>query len=157
MTHLSIKNTSYGQKKGQKSKCQFDFHPLQVMNCLEIHVCKWCATYSWKSFDEGYKFASNFTSIKVVHNSWPSKVLRLLILGILILNLGVLGQNDIWMQPPWIIPNNTIRGKVATSPKFRSWWVSWVRVCLWFICAPKVFQPHTKQLIIWFVHVSVNN
>jgi hypothetical protein len=36
-------------------------------------------------------------------------------------NLGVLGQNDIWVQAPWLGTNNTIRGKVMTSPKFGLW------------------------------------
>jgi hypothetical protein len=27
ITHLDIWNTSYGQKKGQESNCQFDFRP----------------------------------------------------------------------------------------------------------------------------------
>jgi len=31
-------------------------------------------------------------------------------------NLGVLGQNDIWMWPPWLITDNSIRGKVVPSP-----------------------------------------
>ncbi len=41
-------------------------------------------------------------------------------------NLGVLGQNDIWMQPLWLIIENTIKGKEVASPKFKSWWVLWV-------------------------------
>jgi len=52
-------------------------------------------------------------------------------------NLGVLGQNDIWVQAPWPNINNTIKGKVLVSPKYRLWWVLWVHVCLWLICAPK--------------------
>jgi hypothetical protein len=36
-------------------------------------------------------------------------------------NLGVLGQNEIWMQPPWLIIDNTIRGKVVAFPKFGLW------------------------------------
>ncbi len=30
-------------------------------------------------------------------------------------NLGVLGQNDIWVQAPWPDIENTIRGKVVAS------------------------------------------
>jgi hypothetical protein len=45
MIHLNIKNTSYGQKKGQKSKCRFDSRPLKDGNRLEISVCRWHATY----------------------------------------------------------------------------------------------------------------
>jgi hypothetical protein len=31
-------------------------------------------------------------------------------------NLGVLGQNDIWVQAPWLGIENTIRGNVVASP-----------------------------------------
>jgi hypothetical protein len=45
MIHLSTYNTSYGWKKGWKSKCQFDFWPLKVRNCPELCVCRWHAIY----------------------------------------------------------------------------------------------------------------
>jgi hypothetical protein len=32
IAHLDIWNTSYGQKKGQESNCQFDFRPQKVGN-----------------------------------------------------------------------------------------------------------------------------
>jgi len=32
MIHLNTYNTSYGQKKGKESKCQFDSRPLKVRN-----------------------------------------------------------------------------------------------------------------------------
>jgi hypothetical protein len=51
MIHLSTYNTSYGQKKGCDSKCQFHSQPLKVKNRLELHACRWCATYLWKAFD----------------------------------------------------------------------------------------------------------
>ncbi len=38
----SIHNTSCDWKKGQKSKCQFDFQPLKVENCLELLKWKAC-------------------------------------------------------------------------------------------------------------------
>jgi hypothetical protein len=71
-------------------------------------------------------------------------------------NFGVQGQNDIWLLASWLGIENTIRGKVVASPKSGLWWVLWVRVCLWFICAPKVLQLCTNQLVR-FVHVRVNN
>jgi hypothetical protein len=37
------------------------------------------------------------------------------------LNLGVPGQNDIWMQPLWLITENIIKEKVVASPKFELW------------------------------------
>jgi hypothetical protein len=36
-------------------------------------------------------------------------------------NLGVSGQNDIWVLAPWPGTKNTIKGKVVVSPKFRLW------------------------------------
>ncbi len=84
MTHLSTQNTSYGQKKGRKSKCQFDSRPLKVKNC--------------KALIKGYNFASNLTSIRGLKN----------IMGFQshenpnfdnfgTLNLGVPKQNNIWV------------------------------------------------------------
>jgi hypothetical protein len=94
---------------------------------------------------QGLQLCLDLTSIKGLHKKlWPSKVLRVSILGI-------------WMQPPWLIPMNTIRGKVLVSPKFKLWWVLWVYVCSWFVRAPKVFQPCINQLVVWFMHVYVNN
>jgi len=72
-------------------------------------------------------------------------------------NLGVLGQNDIWVLVPWPGTKNTIRGKVMVSPKFGPWWILWVRVCSWWVRAWKVLQPHTNQLVVWFVQIHVNN
>jgi len=58
--------------------------------------------------------------------------------------------NVIWMWASWSGTKYTIRGKVVASPKSGSWWVLWVRVCPWFILAPKVFQLCTNQLVVWF-------
>jgi hypothetical protein len=44
-------------------------------------------------------------------------------------NMGVLKQNDIWVQPSWLGIENTIRGKVMASPKSKPWWVLWICVC----------------------------
>ncbi len=48
MIHLNPYNTSYGQKKGRESKCQFDSQPLKVNNHPELHACKKHAIYLWK-------------------------------------------------------------------------------------------------------------
>jgi hypothetical protein len=42
------------------------------------------------------------------------------------------------------------KGKVVASPKSRPWWVLWVRVCLWLVLTPKVFQLCINQLVVWF-------
>jgi hypothetical protein len=71
--------------------------------------------------------------------------------------LRVSGQNDTWVQTPWLGAKNTIRGKVVASPKSRPWWVLWVHVCPWFVRAPKMFKLHTNLLVVWFVQVRVSN
>jgi hypothetical protein len=43
-------------------------------------------------------------------------------------HLGVLGQNAIWMWPPWRVVEYTIWGKVVASPKSGLWWILWVQV-----------------------------
>jgi hypothetical protein len=72
-------------------------------------------------------------------------------------HLRVPKQNDIWVLVPWPNTKYTIRGKVMVSPKFGLWWVLWVLVCSWLVRAPKVFQLHINQLVVWFVHVRVSN
>ncbi len=46
-------------------------------------------------------------------------------------NLGIVRQNDIWVQPPWPGTKNTCGG----FPQ-----VLWVCVCPWFVHAPKMLQ-----------------
>jgi hypothetical protein len=71
-------------------------------------------------------------------------------------------QNDIWVLAPWSGTENTIRGKVVDSPKFGLWWVMGVRVCSWFVRAPKLLQlciNHVTTLALgswprrWFVRL----
>jgi hypothetical protein len=98
MTHLGIKSISYGQKKGRESNCQFDSRRLKVGNCLDLVMFRWCAKYHWKSLNEGYNFFLNLTSIRGLKKvmGLPSrKNPNFENFGIP--NLGVLGQNDIWV------------------------------------------------------------
>jgi len=54
-------------------------------------MCRWHATYLWKSFDEGYNFVLNLTSIGGLHKKlWALKVTRVPI-------SRILGQNEIWV------------------------------------------------------------
>jgi hypothetical protein len=55
--------------------CQFDSWPLKVRNHIKLHACRWCVTYHWKSFDKGYNFALNLTSIEDLHKKlWAFKM-----------------------------------------------------------------------------------
>jgi len=67
------------------------------------------------------------------------------------LNLRVPRQNDISVLALWPSTKNTIKGKMMISPKFGSWWVLCVCVCSCLVCAPKMFQLCTNQLVVWFV------
>jgi hypothetical protein len=75
MTDLDTSNISYGQKKGQKSNWQFDSRSLKVNNLPIFLMCRWCATYHWKTLNEGYNFFLDLILIKVFHTKlWPPKV-----------------------------------------------------------------------------------
>jgi hypothetical protein len=133
--------------KGWESKCHFDSQPLKVGNRPHLFVWRWCATYRWKDLDDGYNFALDLISIGGLHKKlWASKSWESQFREFQDSNLGVLGRNDIWVLAPWLSTENTIRGKVVASPKFRPWWILWIHVCSWFVHAPKVLQLHTNQL-----------
>jgi hypothetical protein len=63
IAHLDISNTSYDQKKGRESNCQFDSRAEKVRNRPDLLSYKQRATYLWKALDESYNFASDHTSI----------------------------------------------------------------------------------------------
>ncbi len=155
MTHFDIWNTSYGQKKGWESNWQLDSQPLKVGNCYDFLACRWHATYCWKSLNEGYNFALDLISIKGLHAKlWGPKVARVPTLAI----LGLPGQNAIWMWASWRGTEYTIKGKkVVACPKSRPWWVLWVWGCPWLTLTPKVLKLCTNQLVVWFVHICVND
>jgi hypothetical protein len=83
----------------------------------DLFVCKWCDTYHWKDLDEGYNFALDLISIRGLQKKlWASKIVEVPIWEFRNSNLGVPGQNDIWVQAPWSSIENTIRGKVHHLP-----------------------------------------
>ncbi len=64
-------------------------------------MCRSCATYCWKAFNEGYNFALNLTSIQGLHKknmglqSYRSPNFE----NFGTINLGIPEQNDIWGWP----------------------------------------------------------
>jgi hypothetical protein len=75
ISHLDIWNTSYGQKKGRESNCQFDSRPEKVGNRPNLLGFRQRATYHWKALDESYNFSLNCTSIQgLLAKLWGSKV-----------------------------------------------------------------------------------
>jgi len=65
ITHLDICSSSYGQKKGWESNCQFDSQPLKVGNRPLPNVASRIATWCWKALDESYNFGWDLVSIRV--------------------------------------------------------------------------------------------
>jgi hypothetical protein len=122
IAHLDIWNTSYGQKKGGESNCQFDSWPEKVKNRPDL--------YRWKALDESYNFALDYTSIQGLFAklwglqsrgspSWrnfgtPTRESR--------------ERKTIWMWALWRGAEYTIRGKVVSSSKSGPWWVLCVHV-----------------------------
>jgi hypothetical protein len=158
MTHFEISNTSYGQKKGHESNWQFDSRPLKVGNRPYFLTIRWCETYHSKALDKGYNFAFDLISIGGLHTKlWAPKVA-----GVLVVRILGLRQNDIWVLVLWLGTKYTIRGKVVTSVKPRSWWVLWIRVCSWLICAPRCSNYTLTNLLfslcrfVWVNEMFIN-
>jgi len=75
ITNSNIWNTSYGQKKGRESSCQFDSRPLKAKNRPKILGYRGRATYHWKGLDKIYNFASDRIAIRgLLAKLWGSKV-----------------------------------------------------------------------------------
>jgi len=75
IAHLNIWNTSYGQKKGRESNCQFDSRPQKVRNQPNLLSYRGRATYRWKALDESYNFDWEHISIRgLLAKLWGSKV-----------------------------------------------------------------------------------
>jgi len=70
IAHLDIWNTSYGQKKGWESNCQFDSRPEKVGNWLDLHGYRGHVTYRWKALDKSYNFALDCISIRGLYASY---------------------------------------------------------------------------------------
>jgi hypothetical protein len=84
IAHLDIWKTSYGQKKGRESNCQFDSRPEKVRNRPDLLGCKRRVTYRWKALDESYNFSLECISIwGLLAKLWGSKVVGVLTSAIL--------------------------------------------------------------------------
>jgi hypothetical protein len=158
MTHLNTSNTSYGQKKGQKSNWQFDSRPLKVMNHPYFLAWRCRVTYLWKDLDERYNLALNLISIGGLHTKlWAPKVTWVLVLGILRLPLGSPGTKWHLGAGPMAMHIVYYKGEGGGFPKFGLWWVLWIWGCSWFVLTSKMFQLCTNQLVVWFMQVCVSN
>jgi hypothetical protein len=81
----------------------------------------------------------DLTLSKGLHNKlWASKVPEVLISRIFGLSTQEPRKNDFWMQPLWLIIENTMIRKVVAFLKFGPWWVLWIRACAWLVHAPSM-------------------
>jgi len=122
VVHLDIWNTSYGQKKGWESNCQFDSRAEKVRNRLNLLGFRGHVTYRWKALDESYNFALDHISIGgLLAKLWGSKVAKVLTDAISRLIRESQERKSIWMWVLWPATKYTIRGKVVASPKSGPW------------------------------------
>jgi hypothetical protein len=150
--HLDIWNTSYGQKKGRKSNCQFDSRPLKVGNRPDFRACRWRAIYLWKDLYEGYNFALDLISIRGLHAKlYCSKVARVPTLAISGLPSGSPGTKSHLDVGPLERCTIYYKGEGGGFPQVRAVVSLVCSCCLWLVLAPKVLQLCTNHLplVLW--------
>jgi len=77
IAHLDIWNTSYGQKKGRESNCQFDSRLEKARIWPDLLGHRGHAPYRWKDLDKSYNFVLDRISIRgLLAKLWGSKVAR---------------------------------------------------------------------------------
>jgi hypothetical protein len=151
IAHSDIWNTSYGQKKGRESNCQFDSRPQKVGNRPDLLSYRGRATYRWKALDERYNFALDHTSIGgLLAKLWGSKIAGVLVGEILGLPFGS--------------PRKKSHLDVASVESCRVYYKGegggfpqvWAMVslvcscCPWLVLAPRVLQLCTNHFV-WVV------
>jgi len=127
--HLDIWDTSYGQKKGRESNCQFDSRPQKVGNRPDLLSCRGRVTYRWKALNESYNFALDCTSIGgLFAKLWGSKVAGVPTSGILGLPLRSPGKKS--HLDVASVANHRVyyKGEGGGFPKSGPWWILCVRV-----------------------------
>ncbi len=129
IAHLDIWNTSYGQKKGRESKCQFDPQPETVGNWPDLLICRQRVKYHWKALDKGYNFASDCISIwSLLAKLWGSKVVGVPTWAISGFPLGSPGTKSHLDVGPMERCRVYYKGEGGGFPKSGSWWVLCVYV-----------------------------
>jgi hypothetical protein len=141
ITHLDIRHTSYGQKKGRESNWQFDSRSLKVRNWSDSLACRQLATYHWKAHNKGYNFAWDLIMIEGLHRKLcVLKVVGVLVVGISGLPLGSLETKSHLDVAP------VERCRVYYKGEGGGFTQVWTVVslvcasCSWLVLAPKVLQ-----------------
>jgi hypothetical protein len=148
LAHLNIWNTSYGQKKGRESNCQFDSRPQRVGNRPFLDVRFGSATRRVKALDESYNFASDRIVIKgLLAKLWGSKVPGVPFGAILGLPRKSPGKNshlDVASMENYRV---YYKGEGGGFPQVRAVVSLVCPCCQWLVLAPRVLQLCTNHLV----------
>jgi hypothetical protein len=148
ITHLDIWNTSYGQKKGRESNCQFDSRSQKVRNRPNLLSCRGRATYRWKALDERYNFALDHITIRgLLAKLWGSKVVGVPFGAISGLPLGSPGKNSHLDVASMEGCRVYYKGESGGFPQVRAVVSLVCPCCLWLVLAPKVLQLCTNHFV----------
>jgi len=151
IAHLDIWNTSYGQKKGRESNCQFDSRPQKVRNRPDLFSYRGRATYRWKDLDKRYNFDLYRTSIGgLIAKLWGSKVTGVPVGGISGLPLGSPGKKshlDVASVESYRV---YYKGEGGGFPQVRAMVSLVCPCCPWLVLAPRVLQLCSNHFV-WVV------
>jgi hypothetical protein len=151
ITHSNIWNTSYGQKKGRESNCQFDSRRQNVRNQPLPDVRFKTATRRWKVLDESYNFALDCIAIQgLFAKVWGSKVLGVPFGAILGLPLGSPGKNNHLHVGPMESHRIYYKGEGGGFPQVRAMVSLVCPCCPWLVLTPRVLQLCTNHFV-WVV------
>jgi hypothetical protein len=140
IAQFNIWNTSYGQKKGRESNCQFDSRSQKARNRPDLLSCRGRATYCWKALNENYNFALNRIMIRgLLTKLWGSKVARTFgtILG---LPLGSPKKNSHLDVASVESCKVYYKGEGGGFPQVRAVLSLVCSCCPWLVLAPRVLD-----------------
>jgi hypothetical protein len=154
IAHLDIRNTSYGQKKGRESNCQFDSRSQKVKNRPLPDVRFGSATRRWKALDKSYNFASDRIAIGgLLEKLWGSKVPGVPFGAISGLPLGSPGKNSHLDVGSMESHRVYYKGEGGGFPQVRAVVSLVCPCCQWLVLAPRVLQLCTNHFV-WVVCMS---
>jgi len=151
IAQLDIWNTSYGQKKGQESNCQFDSWPLKVKNRPDLLSFRGRATYRWRNLDKSYNFALDCIVIRgLLAKLWGSKVAGVPFGAISGLPLGNPGKNSHLDVTSMENCRVYYKGEGGGFPQVQAVVSLVFPCCPWLVLTPRVFQLCINHFV-WVV------
>jgi len=148
IAYLDIWNTSYGQKKGRESNCQFDSRPEKVGNQPDLLSYRGRVTCLWKALDESYNFVSDRISIRgLLTTLWGSKVA-----GVLTSTISGLPLESPKRERSFgcrLCGSHRVyyKGEGGGFPQVRAVVSLVCPCCPWLILAPKMLQVCTNHFV----------